>query len=154
MNLHFMNNVIILTIISFFIVLWCLVLTIWLYKTAKHYQKLVEGVEKGNLKEILEKILGRLETDKKGIEELGKKIVELKEDGQKHIQKIKLVRFNPFGDTGGDQSFILGLLDEDKNGVILTSLHSRTQTRWYAKPIKEGKGEDYELSGEEEKVVQ
>ena len=50
--------------------------------------------------------------------------------------KIKVTRFNPFNDTGGEQSFILSILDKNNSGVILTSLHNRDITRVYSKPIK------------------
>jgi hypothetical protein len=67
------------------------------------------------------------------------------------IQKIKiqLVRYNPFEDVGGDQSFILCLLDNANSGVIITSLHSRNITRIYAKSIKNGESDNVALSREE-----
>jgi hypothetical protein len=54
------------------------------------------------------------------------------------VQHVGLVRYNPFQDTGGDQSFALALLDKQGDGVVISSLHSRTMTRFYAKPIKGG----------------
>lgn len=63
-----------------------------------------------------------------------------------------LVRFNPFGDTGGNQSFVLCLMDEKKNGILLTSLHSRTGSRMYAKLVNAGHGET-ELSREERQAL-
>ena len=51
------------------------------------------------------------------------------------FQRVGLVRFNPFEDTGGNQSFALALLDAEGNGWVLSSLHARTGTRVYAKPI-------------------
>ena len=62
---------------------------------------------------------------------------------------IHLVRFNPFAELGGDQSFILVLLDSHLNGVIVTSLHAKETTRVYAKPIKNGAALDVVLSKEE-----
>lgn len=64
----------------------------------------------------------------------------------------RLVRFNPFSDTGGDHSFILTLLDDQKNGIILTSLHGRGVTRFYAKSVSGGQA-DQELSEEEKKAL-
>jgi hypothetical protein len=55
------------------------------------------------------------------------------------IQRVGLVRFNPFDDTGGDQSFALALLDGRGDGVVISSLHSRSGTRFYAKPVKAGR---------------
>lgn len=63
--------------------------------------------------------------------------------------KIYLTRFNPFEELGGDQSFILVLLDSHQNGVIITSLHAKETTRIYAKPIKNGQADGINLSKEE-----
>ena len=67
--------------------------------------------------------------------------------------KINLIRFNPFEDLGGDQSFILVMLDNTNSGVIITSLHSRDVTRIYAKAIKSGEGQNVTLSKEEKMAV-
>jgi hypothetical protein len=64
------------------------------------------------------------------------------------IQHVGLVRFNPFEDTGGNQSFALALLDADADGILLSSLHSRTATRVYVKAILAGRS-DAQLSAEE-----
>lgn len=69
------------------------------------------------------------------------------------IQKINLLRFNPFGDVGGDQSFILTMLDNENSGILLTSLHHRSFTRLYAKPIKGGEGDNITLSKEEKSAI-
>lgn len=90
---------------------------------------------------------------KKTIDGLIAGCVKLEEDGLLHIQKVGLLRFNPFKDTGGDQSFILALVDAKDTGVIISSLHTRTGTRWYAKHVIGGKGTEYELSHEEEEAL-
>ncbi|MEX0668655.1 MAG: DUF4446 family protein [Candidatus Saccharimonadales bacterium] len=64
------------------------------------------------------------------------------------LQKTAIVRFNPFENTGGDQSFALSVLDHNDSGFILTSIHSREGTRIYIKPIRYGTS-DYTLSKEE-----
>jgi len=69
------------------------------------------------------------------------------------IEKIKLVRFNPFDDVGGDQSFILVLLNKENTGLLLTSLHHRSFSRIYAKPIKDGQGDNITLSKEEKSAI-
>ena len=68
------------------------------------------------------------------------------------LQKISMVRFNPFGDVGGDQSFSLAMLDGHDSGLIITSIHGRSGTRVYAKPIDLGKSK-YSLSVEETKAL-
>lgn len=69
-----------------------------------------------------------------------------------NVQKIGLVRFNPFNETGGDHSFSLALLDGNGNGFVMTGLHTRERTRLYIKPIRNLKSE-YELSQEEQKAI-
>ena len=67
--------------------------------------------------------------------------------------KINVTRYNPFEDIGGDQSFILVLLDKDNSGLLLTSLHHRSFSRIYAKPIKNGQGDNITLSKEEKSAI-
>ena len=78
-----------------------------------------------------------------------------KEEKQ-HIQKTALVRYNPFGETGGNQSFVLSLLDADGEGFVITSLHNRDYTRVYAKEVRvEGKpeGKNDSFSKEEREAI-
>lgn len=73
-------------------------------------------------------------------------------DTKKNL-KMNLVRFNPFEEVGGDQSFILCLLDNTNSGVIITSLHNRSFTRVYAKTIKTGESDNSALSKEESRCL-
>ena len=68
------------------------------------------------------------------------------------VQKVKLMRYNAFADTGSDLSYSLSLLDENNNGVVLSSIYGREDNRTYAKPIENGKS-TYNLSEEEKKVL-
>jgi hypothetical protein len=67
--------------------------------------------------------------------------------------KINITRFNPFENVGGNQSFILTILDQSNSGAIITSLHNRDLTRLYAKQIKNGQGENNTLSKEEKLAI-
>ncbi len=68
------------------------------------------------------------------------------------IQYVGMIRFNPFKDAGGDQSFALALLDEAHNGMVISSLYSREGVRVYAKPLEAGKS-SYSLSEEEAEAM-
>jgi hypothetical protein len=72
----------------------------------------------------------------------------LESDARHMVQRVGIVRFNPFEDTGGDQSFVVALLDADANGVLLTSLHARAGTRSYLRTVVGGRC-DVTLSAEE-----
>ena len=63
-----------------------------------------------------------------------------------------VVRFNPFADTGGDQSFAIALLDAEGNGLVLSSLHSRADTRIFAKQVQAGRSR-HQLSDEEQDAI-
>ena len=69
-----------------------------------------------------------------------------------NLLHFSLVKFNPFPDTGGEQSFALALLDGNANGVVLTSLHGRGFTRLYAKKIVAGTA-DQDCSTEEKQAI-
>lgn len=102
---------------------------------------------------LINDIEAREVNNKKHIDNLQSNYDKLDKEGLSHIQKIGLVRFNPFKDTGGDQSFVLALVDGQDTGVVISSLHTRTGTRWYAKGVIRGKGAEYELSEDEEKAL-
>lgn len=69
------------------------------------------------------------------------------------FQKLGLVRFNPFKEMGGDQSFSLALLDKENSGFIITSLNSRQGNRIFAKPLDKGSS-SYQLSEEEKQAIE
>jgi cell division protein FtsB len=136
-----------------FIFLWLGILTFFLFRTIKHYQKLTEGIEKKHLQAVLEKILKDLGEKEKQIKKLLKQVEKLEKENLYNIQKIGLVRFNPFAEVGGDQSFSLAILDGENSGLVISSLHSREVTRIYAKPVKKGKAVGYQLSTEEIQAI-
>lgn len=128
-------------------------LFIWLRKISSHYNSLTKGIDKKTLTNALEGI-------QRSIAELDRvhgitksEVQKLKAQSLLHIQHLTLKRFNPFGDTGGDQSFILAILDGNKDGVVITSLHSRENTRFYVKSVEGGVGIDHPLSEEEQKII-
>lgn len=132
---------------------WFLILTFLFLRFYLYYSKLVKNGKKDSIVALLNDLSSQEESNKKTIEKLVLEYDKLKKEGLSHIQKVGLTRFNPFKDTGGDQSFILALVDANNTGVIISSLHTRTGTRWYAKGIVNGKGVEYDLSDEEEKAL-
>jgi hypothetical protein len=86
------------------------------------------------------------------VDELATRTTTLEGLQRRAVQRVGLVRFNPFDDTGGNQSFALALLDEAGDGVVMSSLHSRTGTRVYAKAVAGGTSEAA-LSDEEAEAL-
>src|SRR5438552_16614577 len=95
-----------------------------------------EGV---GLDELLDRQFRRLDTVAERVDALNRLHHELEGLAQHSIQKVGVVRFNPFADTGGDQSFAVALLDAEGNRVVLSSLHGRSDTRVFAKALPAGR---------------
>jgi len=144
-----LSNPILMIILAWLTVLTLLNLALFLY-----YRRLTQGVKKKNIFSVLNKLNKDFNSEVEKTEELGKKVTEIEKDIPCHIQKIGLVRFNPFAETGGNQSFCLALLDDNENGLVISSLHSRENTRVYAKPVKTGQEAGYPFSDEEKRAVQ
>lgn len=130
-----------------------LILYIWLRRVASHYNSLTKGIDQKTLMNALQGIQKTLAEHERIQGLVRSDLNKFKEDSKLHVQSLTLKRFNPFGDTGGDQSFILALLDGNKDGVVITSLHSRENTRFYVKSVSGGVGIDHPLSDEEQKTI-
>lgn len=105
--------------------------------------------EPENIKELLD-YLRKLD---KEFERISQELEKLKKESKFSVQKIGIVRYNPFSEVGGNQSFSIALLDGNDDGLIITSLYSREGNRVYGKPIKNGQSE-YLLSKEEREAVE
>ena len=68
------------------------------------------------------------------------------------VQHIGVVRFNPFADKGGDQSFVMAILDDRADGAVISALHSRVDVRVYAKPVVGGQS-TYTFTAEEKDAI-
>jgi len=102
--------------------------------------------------ESIGEILEQFKELKKDHLALAQELADFKEKSKKNLQKAGMIRFNPFGEVGGDQSFSVALLDKENNGFVITSHYARESSRVYAKPIKNGHSE-YKLSEEEQRAI-
>jgi len=133
--------------------IWLIILSVLFWKISSHYNNLTKNASKKSLSAILDEVLKQIDLSKKDVDILKNRCDKIEKDGLLHIQKIGLLRFNPFKDTGGDQSFILSLIDANDTGVVISGLYSRSGTRWYAKRVVGGRGIEHELSDEEKKAI-
>ena len=100
----------------------------------------------------LKEVLGILEKLAGDFKKVSQELAELKKNNKKNLQKVGVVRFNPFKEGGGDQSFSIAVLDALDNGFVITSLYSNAANRVYAKPIMNG-ASSYSLSQEEKEAI-
>jgi len=132
--------------------IWLGILSALFYIILAHYKRLVKGVSEGNLEKVLDRVLETETKNSKEISSIWEKVAGLEKDGSFHIQKVGTIRYNPYNETGGDQSFSLALLDAHQSGFVITALHARDRTRVYVKQIKSGKS-SLDLSKEEDKAI-
>jgi hypothetical protein len=114
---------------------------------------LTRGIEGNSLEAVLDAHLDRVFAVANELDELAARMAVLEGAQRRTFQRVGLVRYNPFEETGGNQSFALALLDGAGDGWVLSSLHARSGTRVYAKAIKANLA-DAALSEEETAAIQ
>jgi len=123
-----------------------------LREATRAYRSLVSDSEGGSLQQLLDTHIGKVVEVGARMEKLAELHDYLEVRSRGSLQHIGLVRFNPFEDTGSDQSFAIALLDDRRDGIVLSSLHGRGQTRVFAKPVEAGESK-HTLSDEEGQAI-
>jgi hypothetical protein len=131
---------------------WVVVLSRRLGRATASYRSLDDEARGGSLGDLLVAHGARVEGVERQLAEIDGRYQLLERRSRGSLQHIGLVRFNPFADTGSDQSFAIALLDDDGNGVVISSLHGRAGTRIFAKPILRGEA-THTLSDEEREAL-
>lgn len=134
------------------LVVWAVTLTVLYVSAVRHYKKLSITKDQG-LEDAINTIFAGLKDLDERIMSIEDRVGTIEEESMEHIQKVAIQRFNPFGDTGGNQSFTVTFLDANNNGIVFSSLHGRSGTRIYGKPVKSGSQDGYELSQEEKEII-
>lgn len=135
------------------LLLWNIFLQIGIIKIKRKNNLLFSGNKIKNLEEILLNQAKTLKTLDKDIQELYSISNQINNLSFRGLHKTGLVRFNPFKEVGGDQSFAIALLNGKNSGIVISSLYTREGTRIYAKAVVSGKSEKYSLTEEEEQAI-
>lgn len=128
------------------------ILLIWIIVLELRLRRLMRGKSGGDLEDLIKKISDDLDTLTLARTELKQDIETIRQRMRHHIRGIKTVRFNPFKDSGSNQSFATAFVNDNGDGVVISSLYSRDRVGIYAKPL-EGHKSEYELSDEEKRVI-
>lgn len=122
-------------------------------KLNNRYKKFMNKLGNGkNLEEDLENYMYKVDRVEKQNAEISNFCRNLDEDLSKCIQKVGIVRYSAFKDTGSDLSFAVALLDEKNSGVVFNGIYSREMSNIYAKPVENGNSK-YTLSDEESQAI-
>jgi len=141
----------IILFISFSVLI--LIYAFWMFNTEKRLKRFFRGKKGRDLEDsivTLEENIKKLTEAKNNIEQ---ELLTVNAKLKKSIRGLETIRFNPFPDQGSNQSFAIGMLNEDGDGVVISSLYSRDRMSVFAKPIKDKKS-TYELSTEEKKALE
>ncbi len=147
------NVLIIFAILLMVLFIGFLILLIRTANLNKRYREFMLKLGKGkNIEEDLENYIYRVEKVEKQNSDLQLVCKEISNQMSGCIQKIGIVRYNAFKDTGSDLSFALALLDENNTGVVMNGIYSREMSNIYAKPVENGKS-SYTISAEEKLAI-
>ncbi len=125
----------------------------WVFSTEKRLKRFFLGKKAKDLEETIIILEAEIVKLNKAKEEIEKNIDIINSKLKKSIRGLETIRFNPFPDQGSNQSFAIGMLNEESDGLVISSLYSRERMSIFAKPIKNGKSE-YELTNEEKEALQ
>jgi len=132
---------------------WNIFIQISLRRLKEKNKTLFSGNNAKNLEGIIMEQAKSIKTLDKDIQELYGISNQVNTLAFKSLHKTGMVRFNPFKEVGGDQSFSIALLNGKNNGIVISSLYTREGTRIYSKAITAGKSEKYPLTEEEERAI-
>lgn len=135
------------------LLIWNIILSVKVSKVKKQFRRLVKGTSEENLEEILNGLFTKMEEMNHSNSEIREEMGRLTKSFVSVKGRMGLVRFTAFDQQGSDLSFSLALIDDQKNGVVLTSLFGRDDSRIYAKPIENAQS-IYNLTDEEKRAIQ
>ncbi len=143
-----MNTIILFYIISAVVV----IILLWILMIEIRLKKFFAGTKAHNLEEMIVMVGEKINQIENSQEKIDKHLITVDDRLNKSIRSIETVRFNPFVDAGGNQSFAISFMNDEGNGVVMSSLYARDRMSIFAKPIINGKSE-FELSSEEKEVL-
>ena len=143
-----MDTIILCYIISGVVV----IILFWILAIEIRLKRIFTGTKARNLEEMIVLVGKKINQIEEKEKEIDKHLIKVDDRLNKSIRKVETMRFNPFIDAGSNQSFAIAFMNDEGNGVVMSSLYARDRMSIFAKPIVNGKSE-FELSEEEKKVL-
>jgi hypothetical protein len=129
------------------------ILLLWIGLTEYRFKKFFAGTKAKNLEEVMVEIGKEMKILKNTQDKINEHLINVDRRLGKSIRSIETMRFNPFEDSGSNQSFAISFLNDEGDGVVMSSLYARDRMSIFAKPIVNGKS-DFDLSIEEKEVLE
>jgi len=134
------------------LLVWLATIEYRLLRLTRTLRLLLTGRSGADLEQVLREYLERMDRTDGAIRDFNERVTGMENKTPFNLSHVGVVRFNPFADKGGDQSFAVALMDDHGDGVVFTGLHSRTDVRVYAKPLVGG-ASTYPLTNEESEAI-
>lgn len=134
------------------LLVWIGTIEFRLLRVTKTLRVLFSGRTGADLEQVLREYMERMDRTDETIKQFNQRATLIEQKAPFNVSHLGVVRFNPFADKGGDQSFAVAFLDDHQDGVVFTGLHSRSDVRVYAKPIVGGTS-TYPLTNEEAEAI-
>jgi hypothetical protein len=140
--------------IAFFVLtgLALVIILFWMIRTERRLKRFFLGKKGKDLEDTIEVLQGKISELEAARAALQNSTKDLDARVKSSIRSVEAIRFNPFPDQGGNQSFAVSMLNEEESGILLSSLYSRERMSVFAKPVKNGESE-YDLTAEEKEVL-
>lgn len=129
-----------------------IVLAFFVFRANSKIEKLLQGKDSKSLEDTFNYILEEVKRMNQNQDITERTLKNFNARIKRSISGFKTIRFNPFPESGGNQSFAIALLNEEGDGVVISSLYTREKTSVFAKPIKNRQSE-FELTTEEKKAL-
>lgn len=142
-----------LVLVAAFFITWIIYLQWQMMRLKRKLKILLAGNKASDLEGVIFEQIRRLRQIQNDFKGLNKFADYLEKMAHKSVQKVGVLRFNPFSETGSDQSFSIALLDAEDSGLTISGLYTREGTRLYVKPMAKGESK-YPLSNEEKQAIE
>lgn len=130
-----------------------IILLVWIMHLERRLRKVFQGTKAEDLEGVMVELNNKIVYLKKDQDEISKHLKTVDGRLNKSIRQVETIRFNPFIDAGSNQSFAISFLNDEGDGVVISSLYARDRMSIFAKPIENGKSK-FELSNEEKEVLE
>ena len=149
-----LDTVSVIAVAALVVGLLALLVSLWLVLRTRRLARLgaFRPQMPADLQTRLDNEIARADRLNTQVQELAARLPVVERQSAASLQRVGIVRYNPFADTGGQQSFAVAMLDSRGSGFVISSLHSRQATRIYLKQVSAGRS-DTALSDEESEAI-
>ncbi len=141
-----------ISILIYILLAVVIIILLWILMLEIRLKRLFSGTNARNLEEMIVNFGKKVNKTEETQTKINEHLIEIDNRLNKSIRNIETIRFNPFVDAGSNQSFAVAFMNDEGDGVVMSSLYARDRMSIFAKPIQKGKS-NFELSIEEKEVL-